>query len=486
MEGISDRIFSSTSAAFWKAGTGNTTLRNNVLLNNSPAQSGVAKHYAVDITAGTFACSHNLLWAPNANGCIGYSGSDRITLSNWKTGTNQDTASLSYFPDLNTNAYLRPNAADTAAWAMNGRGVQVPNDTTDISGAARSTALQTGAADIGAWEFTPTSIPPMATAVPASATAGSQQAFLFGEDTIAKINWNISSGIPSTFAMRMYSGTLPPAVNAATSNYMTAYWDLSAPAGSYLYDLLLYYKDSWRGTNPSEAGMIGASRSGSNPWVSYSSSSVDVSNNFISVFALSDFMVFTGTDNFNPLPVSWLGFNARLVKEMVRLDWQTASETNNDYFTVERSSDGSTFSPVNRVAATGNSRSVQSYHASDNISRLDAGIRTLYYRIRQSDKDGRASLSRVVAINLDRTGAPEITVYPNPNTGSFVVGFNNISSDVITISVTDLMGKEYMKQQVDMNATGNMLSLNLAPGFYTLTATTAEGVAVVSKIAVSK
>lgn len=67
--------------AFWKGGAGNTIVRNNIFSNTSPAQTGVSKHYAVYVSAGTISSSNNIFWAPNANGFVGYAAaSDRSSL----------------------------------------------------------------------------------------------------------------------------------------------------------------------------------------------------------------------------------------------------------------------------------------------------------------------------------------------------------------------------------------------------------------------
>jgi hypothetical protein len=74
-----------SSSAFWKgAGTGLSTLRNNIFSNTSPAQTGVAKHYAIYFTAGgSLLTSNNVLWAPNANGFIGFAVSDRTSMASF-------------------------------------------------------------------------------------------------------------------------------------------------------------------------------------------------------------------------------------------------------------------------------------------------------------------------------------------------------------------------------------------------------------------
>lgn len=109
-----------------------------------------------------------------------------------------------------------------------------------------------------------------------------------------------------------------------------------------------------------------------------------------------------------PLPINLSAFTAQLTSSGVNVEWTTASELNNDFFTVEKSSDGSEFFEVGIVKGAGNSTSSQSYNFLD-VSPLPGRS---YYRLKQTDFDKKIMLSKVVAINYDPTGV----IYPNPAT----------------------------------------------------------------------
>ena len=100
---------------------------------------------------------------------------------------------------------------------------------------------------------------------------------------------------------------------------------------------------------------------------------------------------------------------------MVHLFWTTASETNNDYFTVERSKTGGEWEQVLQVDGAGTATSAKNYSAVDDGP--FAGLS--YYRLKQTDFDGTFSYSKVVSVTIEPRG--ELEVFPNPSTGLFTV-----------------------------------------------------------------
>jgi len=108
------------------------------------------------------------------------------------------------------------------------------------------------------------------------------------------------------------------------------------------------------------------------------------------------------------LPVEWLSFFATSEEKTVELDWQTASETNNDFFSVERSSDGRNFTAIGRAEAPANNGTGGNYSFTDE-SPLTG---TAYYRIAQVDFTGERSYTQVERVI--RAGSGGLFAYPNP------------------------------------------------------------------------
>ena len=115
-----------------------------------------------------------------------------------------------------------------------------------------------------------------------------------------------------------------------------------------------------------------------------------------------------------PLPVALTAFEAQAVGADVRLRWTTASEQNNDYFSVERSTDGQSFAPVGRLSGHGTTLNVSDYAYTDaSVASLTTGL--LYYRLRQVDLDGTSTYSPVRTVGpAGASSVASLGMYPNP------------------------------------------------------------------------
>jgi hypothetical protein len=157
-----------------------------------------------------------------------------------------------------------------------------------------------------------------------------------------------------------------------------------------------------------------------------------------------------------PLPVVLSYFKAEPQTDKVRLYWATATETNNALFTVEKSLDGQTFSPIGTVAGAGNSNTEKDYELYD--PHPVEGIQ--YYRLRQTDKDGRFTNSAIVLVRYGGTSTKQqITVYPNPTKGLVTLKADGGAPLTGTALVLDMNGKVLKQlatnsQQVQVDFSG--------------------------------
>lgn len=137
-----------------------------------------------------------------------------------------------------------------------------------------------------------------------------------------------------------------------------------------------------------------------------------------------------------PLPVDFLNITATQKGGAVAINWSTASESNNNYFDVEKSIDGSNFTTINTVKGAGNSSTVNNYGSYD--AKPVASYN--YYRIRQVDFDGKFKFSDVVKvkINFDKTG---VSVLANPFVNNITVDFVSPANQRLNVRLTDISGK---------------------------------------------
>ena len=132
-----------------------------------------------------------------------------------------------------------------------------------------------------------------------------------------------------------------------------------------------------------------------------------------------------GTVDEIPLPVELIYFIANCGVDMVYLSWATASETNNNYFTIEYSNGSSDFIPIGTVHGNGNSNQTEYYSFAD-VSPL---YKQTYYRLKQTDFNGKTQISGMVNVICNpETG---IFVYPNPSQGVLFIESNEENYSVM-------------------------------------------------------
>ncbi|MFC0771461.1 T9SS type A sorting domain-containing protein [Terrimonas alba] len=115
------------------------------------------------------------------------------------------------------------------------------------------------------------------------------------------------------------------------------------------------------------------------------------------------------------LPVKMVSFSAVPEQQKVKLQWQTATEINNDFFTVERSAGNNEWTAIKTVKGAGNSAEEKNYEVYDNAPVTG----TLHYRIKQTDHDGKTSYSETRTVKYV-SASNSVSLYPVPNTGNTI------------------------------------------------------------------
>lgn len=165
-----------------------------------------------------------------------------------------------------------------------------------------------------------------------------------------------------------------------------------------------------------------------------------------------------------PLPVELLSFTGEAELSKVKLSWATATEINNDYYIIERSADGISFTPLTKVKAKGNTHSTTVYETYDHDPLK--GIN--YYRLKQTDTDGRYNYTHTISV-IFRNDIT-ITIFPNPaGTGESVyLLFDKPESSLVELSVYDLIGKHIFSKtlRADKDQEMKLMEQEMPKGIY--------------------
>lgn len=150
-----------------------------------------------------------------------------------------------------------------------------------------------------------------------------------------------------------------------------------------------------------------------------------------------------------PLPIELLSFTAHVNGSKVDIHWVTASEINNDYFTIERSRDLQKWELLINVEGAGNSSQILNYFDSDYSPY--SGLS--YYRLKQTDFDGNYTYSNIVPVKYEDNAQGNLSLFPNPIEGGNLlnVSFEDIEEEEVLVVLRDITGKEfYSKLFIDI------------------------------------
>ncbi|HQP03480.1 MAG TPA: Ig-like domain-containing protein [Bacteroidales bacterium] len=149
------------------------------------------------------------------------------------------------------------------------------------------------------------------------------------------------------------------------------------------------------------------------------------------------------TINYDPdqfLPVSLVLYEAKCNNGITEIDWATVSESNNDYFVIERSKDLVSFEEIARVNGQGNSNDYKFYRYFDR----NAASGTNYYRLKQVDYNGRLTTYTTVNSSCSSSVSGELMalVYPNPFNTQLNVSIENVVEGEVVIELFDVAGRK--------------------------------------------
>lgn len=169
--------------------------------------------------------------------------------------------------------------------------------------------------------------------------------------------------------------------------------------------------------------------------------------------AVTGYSYFTknGHEAIGLLPVKLAYFIATAENGKVLTQWATLKEENNQFFTVERSTDGKSFQKVGIVHGAGNSHKELVYSFTDEAPLSG----TSYYRLKQTNYQGKYEYFNLVPVSNQRgaaRGNPSLNIQavgPNPFRKNFYVNFDLTKDGPVEVRLTDVEGRLVVSEIID-------------------------------------
>ncbi|MGE5436167.1 MAG: T9SS type A sorting domain-containing protein [Syntrophothermus sp.] len=173
------------------------------------------------------------------------------------------------------------------------------------------------------------------------------------------------------------------------------------------------------------------------------------------------------------VPVELLSFSANVDGNIVKLNWSTATETNNNYFSIERSTDKIHYTVVGTVKGNGTTTEKNHYTFADKIN----PDLKYFYRLNQYDLDGESHYSNAIEISGTTVNGYSLSQnFPNPFNPSTTIKYQLAEKNIVELKVFNYLGEEVTTLVNAFQEEGNyeikFNSKNLSSGlyFYTLSA----------------
>ncbi|WP_169788214.1 T9SS type A sorting domain-containing protein [Rufibacter tibetensis] len=173
-----------------------------------------------------------------------------------------------------------------------------------------------------------------------------------------------------------------------------------------------------------------------------------------------------------PLPVTLTSFSVKATANSIQLRWSTATEKDNDFFQVERSIGGRTFTSIGQVKGNGTTNVVQTYTFID----ASAPEGNVYYRLKQVDFDGKYEYTKVVSVkSFGNKVLSKVSVTPNPFAQQVSISISNAEENTVQVELYDINQKLMYAESAEVTSGKVLLKKDLSRlsnGVYLLRLTT--------------
>lgn len=255
--------------------------------------------------------------------------------------------------------------------------------------------------------------------------------------------------------------TKPLGADAATTK-VNLYWEDASASGIYTFDSLTVAR--WSGTDWENTNCYGSCPSSwlsSQPERTYTGGATGTSAGTIQSNTVSSFSPFTlgsiGTFSINPLPIELLSSEVTCNNNNVLISWSTATETSNNFFTIEKSIDGINFIKIGNINGAGNSSSIKNYSYID----YNAYSGISYYRLKQTDYNGDTKTFGMLTSENCNASTSTINAF-NDQTGNISIIIDSEIESIYTAILYDALGKKVESKKYSANKGNNIFQFDIS------------------------
>lgn len=162
------------------------------------------------------------------------------------------------------------------------------------------------------------------------------------------------------------------------------------------------------------------------------------------------------------VPIELASFTAKEDRNNVTLEWVTLTETNNDYFTIERSSNGSDWKEIVNIQGNNLSHEMLTYRTEDNRPLPGSS----YYKLKQTDLDGAFTYSDIITVERNSTDTG-VLIFPNPATSAITI--KSETNTIDNVEIFNMLGQNVLPSTSLLSSASNSKTIdvqNLPTGNY--------------------
>lgn len=295
--------------------------------------------------------------------------------------------------------------------------------------------------------------------------------------TTDNLPWAAASNVAGV--AHMYDPTL--AQDGSDEAVIDRWWDINVTAACTATVTFSYRGVENTMIAPYQTGSIGAQHWDGTAWENPVGSAVAVTAGVgsITIAGLNTFSPWVLSSLAAPLPVEFVSYTGTCVSDHAVIEWTTATETMNDYFAIEKSTDGVNYSECGRVDGNGSTTSMHQYSFIDPTALT--GI--TYYRIRQVDFNGESSKTNAVTVNSCDQGNTTVNTWYSQ--GSVNVEIIGEQEGDYVMEMMDMKGRVVLTKNTSKSSevvVDRMSTSELEHGVYLMKVTDPNGVVSTSRV----